>query len=156
MRQLATSPYQVMKQIQLLGLAEIPGDKSHPLIQYAFSLCGNGLETPDSVPWCSAILQIPFAFLGLNRSASARARSWLLQGDRVDIEAAERGFDVVVLKRGAGPQPGRDVVEAPGHVGLYHGHGGGQVWLLGGNQADKLSVGVFMLSDLLAVQRIES
>ena len=120
-----------------LGIHEILGAVDHPLIQFGFSLCtGYDGETPDEVPWCSAWLQIPCWWLGLPRSKSAAARSWLTVGRAIDLREARRGYDVVILSRGSSP--------TSGHVGLYAGQGGrgeGYVSLLGGNQADAVRLG---------------
>ena len=70
--------------------------------------------------------------LRLPRSKSLRARSWLTVGRPVAIDEAEAGFDVVILKRGKAKQPGPDVIEAPGHVGLFTGREGNFVLVLGG------------------------
>jgi len=37
-------------------------------------------------------------------------RSWLAVGRPVNLKEAEAGFDVVILKRDDGPQPGPDVI----------------------------------------------
>src|SRR5690606_39921274 len=60
-------------------------------------------------------------FRSIPRTNSARARSWLRVGITVPIESATKGWDIVVLKRGQGPQPGPEIINAPGHVGFYAG-----------------------------------
>jgi len=146
------TPYDLA--VRYVGMAEIPGEKDHPFVQWCFSLCGMGLETDDEVPWCSAFLQHPFWELGLERSGSARARSWLKCGMLIDLSLAQPGFDIVVFKRGVPPQPGPEVGDAPGHVGLFHDHKGGLVYLLGGNQGNRVSVNSFPEGDVLSVRRV--
>jgi len=134
-----------------IGIRELPEKgMDHPLIQWWLSLCGFSTHTPDEVAWCSAFLQEPFRLLGLPRSKSAAARSWLTIGRVITIEQAKVGFDVVILKRGAGPQPGPEVIQAPGHVGLYAGPGN----LLAGNQGNMVSVAPFDPSRVLGVRRL--
>lgn len=135
-------------------IKEIPGDHDHPFIQWCFSLCGMDPETHDEVAWCSAFAQHPAFELELPRSGSARARSWLNVGERVPLLEARVGYDLVVLQRGAGPQPGPEVIDAPGHVGYFAGRKEGLVMVLGGNQGDRVSVATFTPWNVLAVQRI--
>jgi len=132
-----------------LGIREVAGPEHHPLIQLGFWLCttdGYGYETPDEVPWCSAGLQVPFWQLGLPRSKSARARSWLDVGREIALDQAARGYDVVVLSRGSNP--------TAGHVGLYHRHEGRTVTILGGNQGDAWSLADFPRDRIVAVRRV--
>lgn len=133
---------------KFLGLEEIQGPKNNPLIQWAFSLCEFGLDTPDSVPWCSAFAQIPSFVLGLPRSKSAAARSWLKVGTPVELKDALRGNDVVVLGRGSNP--------AQGHVGFFAGFAAeaGKVLILGGNQSDQVSIDVFAADRIVGIRRL--
>lgn len=131
-----------------------PG-RDHPLIQWAFSLCeGFTVDTPDETAWCSAFAQIPSYLLSLPRSKKANARSWLNVGARIKLEDATPGYDVVVLQRGVGPQPGPEVVNASGHVGFFAGWQGDHVLVLGGNQGDSVNISTFPRSRILAIQRL--
>lgn len=144
------------------GIEERPGPKdNHPAIQWGLELCGLGRNQPDEIAWCSAILQVPTYLLDLPRSKNAAARSWLRVGLPIQLDEAEPGFDVVILKRGQEPQPGPEVTSgAPGHVGLYgsteHDPGGrpAWVWILGGNQSDSVSLARFPASQVLGVRRL--
>lgn len=142
---------------RFLGHQEIAGTTDSPLIQWAFTLCGYGPETPDEVPWCSAFAQIPAFLLGLPRSLSAAARSWLQVGSPIDLQAANVGFDVVILKRGQGAQPGPEILKAPGHVGFFAGwadEGRTRVRVLGGNQGDSVTVAEFPFANVLGFRRL--
>ena len=92
--------------------------------------------------------------LRLPRSKSLRARSWLTVGRPVTIDEAEAGFDVVILKRGKAKQPGPDVIEAPGHVGLFAGREGNFVLVLGGNQSDAVNLKRFPVGRVLGIRRL--
>lgn len=138
---------------RLLGLQEVAGDEDNGFVVWSHSLCGLG-QSPDEVPWCSSWLNAIAFLLGLPRSASALARSWLIVGKEIELDQAKPGFDIVILKRGGGNQPGPDVLQAPGHVGFYAGHDNFFVDLLGGNQGDKVSVASFERSRLLSVRRL--
>lgn len=143
---------------RFLGVEEFDGSEHHPLIQWGFMLCGMGTNTPDEVPWCSAFAQIPAYLLRLPRSKSAAARSWLQVGFPTDIRAAKIGFDVVVLKRGQGAQPGPEILNAPGHVGYFAGwedNGAAtKVRILGGNQSNEVNVTAFPMEQVLGVRRL--
>lgn len=139
---------------RFVGIKEIGGNQDHPVIQFGLMLCGFGTETPDETPWCSAWLQIPFWLLRLPRSKAAAARSWLSVGAHTALEEATVGDCVVILKRGAEPQPGAEVLNAPGHVGLFAGREGDYVHLLGGNQGNSVSVQRFPVSSVIGVRRI--
>lgn len=142
---------------RFVGLTELAGAQHHPLIQWGFTLCGYGMDTPDEVAWCSAFAQIPPYLLRLPRSKSAAARSWLQIGQPVDLMASVVGFDVVILKRGQGAQPGPEVLQAPGHVGFFAGwadEGRQSLRILGGNQSDSVNVQSFPRERVLGVRRL--
>jgi hypothetical protein len=63
---------------------------------------------------------------------------------------------VVILKRGDGPQPGPEVLQAPGHVGLFHGLDAGGVRLLAGNQGNAVTVATFPRDQVLGVRRLSA
>jgi uncharacterized protein (TIGR02594 family) len=138
-----------------VGIAELVGDaKNHPLIVWWLSLCGLK-DSKDETAWCSAFVNGIAWELRLPRSKSAAARSWLAVGRVINVDEAEVGFDVVVLKRGQGTQPGPDVVAAPGHVGFYAGRSsGGKVLVLGGNQGNAVSLEAFEEKAILGVRRL--
>jgi uncharacterized protein (TIGR02594 family) len=151
------TPYERAQQLALLGVTELAGQKNHPLIQTALWLCGLPPEEPDETPWCSAFVNLCHRIEGYPHTNSAAARSWLRIGQSVDLKHAEPG-DVVILKRGSGPQPGPEVTSgAPGHVGFYAGIGAvlDTVLVLGGNQGNKISRVPFPAGQVLGVRRIE-
>jgi len=110
----------------------------------------------DSTAWCSAFVNYMAWLLRLPRSKSLAARSWLKVGVPVTPLDARAGFDVAILKRGDGEQPGPDVLDAPGHVAFFAGFDvpRASILLLGGNQGDQVSVAGFPLSSLLGIRRL--
>lgn len=140
--------------LRYVGIHEIAGQKNHPLVQWWLSLCGFLLDAADEVPWCSAFVNGIAWELRLPRSKSAAARSWLRVGTPVMVSEAEPLFDVIVLARGNGEQPGADVIEAPGHVGFYAGRTGMDVLVLGGNQSDGVCIESFPSGRVLGVRRL--
>lgn len=131
-------------------------DGDHPLIQFWLSLCGFSLDAHDEIAWCSAFVNGMAWELGLPRSSSAAARSWLKIGTPIPLAQAEPGFDVVILRRGEGAQPGPEVVAAPGHVGFYGGIVGDAVRVRGGNQANSVSDATFPMSRILGIRRLRA
>jgi len=138
---------------RFVGMREVPGPQDQPFIVWALALCGLA-GAHDETAWCSAFVNAIAWLLALPRSGSAAARSWLKVGTAVRLEEARVGFDVVVLTRGAAPQPGADVVQAQGHVGFFAGVDGNDVLILGGNQSNQVSIARFSKIRVLGVRRL--
>jgi|SRR3990167_10722818 len=141
--------------MRFVGTKEIAGVSSNPLIVAMLKL-DNDWAGSDDVPWCAAFISFTAWLLRLPRSKSLAARSWLTVGTPIRLQDAKPGFDVVILKRGAAPQPGPDVIAAPGHVGWFAGTDGNTVTLLGGNQNNTVSLARFVSADVLGVRRLAS
>jgi uncharacterized protein (TIGR02594 family) len=137
-------------------VAELPGGKHSPFIQWCHESCGLGSDQPDETPWCSSFVNRLAWICRLPRSKTAAARSWLLVGEPVILQLARPG-DIVVLKRGSGEQPGPEVTSgAPGHVGIFAGHDNGHVRVLGGNQSDSVTVASFPVEQVLGIRSLTS
>ena len=147
---LKITPLDLAKRFQ--GIKEVPGATSNPQI---LSMLRLDAEWPadDSVPWCSGFVNYIAWLLGLHRTKSLRARSWLNE-KIVPISEAAPGFDLVVLKRGGGNQPGPDVINAPGHVGFFDRFDGDYVWIWGGNQSNTVNVSKYKRSRILGIRRL--
>ena len=103
--------------------------------------------TSDEVPWCSSYVNWCMQMALVPRTKSAAARSWLAWG--VPMARPATGA-VAVLTRGTGPQPGPEVIDAPGHVGFYLGYAGlGRILVLGGNQGDTVSIELYPITRVL-------
>lgn len=139
--------------LRYVGVQETPGSGDNPQV-LAWLRRDAKWPKGDEVPWCSAFVNEMAWLLRLPRSKSLRARSWLGVGRPIDVEEAEPGWDVVILKRGSGEQPGPNVLDAPGHVGFYAGEEQKSVLLLGGNQSDAVNIRAFPRSRVLGVRRL--
>jgi len=130
-----------------LGIAEIPGDRDHPLIRWWHSTCTIG-ETDDEVPWCSSFVNGICWELRRPRSQSAAARSWLDVGVAVGTDQARPGSDIAVLQRGNSP--------TAGHVGFFAGwdSDSGSIRILGGNQGNKVSIRGYPIGAILGIRRV--
>ena len=122
--------------LRFVGIKEVPGIAANPQIVAMLQLVQPGLHNDDTA-WCSAFVNYIAWLLGLPRSKSLAARSWLRIGDMVLPENARGINDVIIVKRGPDPQPGPDMIDAPGHVGFFAGwvdSGKKRVLILVGNQ----------------------
>jgi len=136
---------------RFIGVREVPGARDNHHILAMLKLDGAWPEH-DEVPWCSAFVNYVAWLLRLPRSKSLRARSWLEVGR--PVSKGHVGFDVVILKRGGGDQPGPEVIDAPGHVGFYGGETPGKVAILGGNQQNQVSVQLYDESRILGIRAL--
>lgn len=141
---------------RFVGLKEVAGHASHPGILAMLQL-DQPWPADDEVSWCSAFVNYIAWLLRLPRSKSLAARSWLAVGAPIGLMEARAAFDVVVLSRGEPPQPGKEILAAPGHVGFYAGSETiGQVSLLAGNQGDAVNVASFPVTRVLGIRRLLS
>ena len=138
---------------RFVGTKEIAGSLDNSQLMAMLTLDNNWPEN-DEVPWCSAFANYVCWLLRLPRSKSLLARSWLMIGKEVGLATAKPGFDVVILKRGSGPQPGPENTTASGHVGFYAGQSGDFVQLLGGNQSDQVKVSSYKIDRILGIRRL--
>ena len=98
---IAISPYQVA--LRFAGIKEIRGVSTNP--QIATFLMTDHAEMysiSDETPWCSAFVNHIAWLLGLPRSRSWAARSWLKIGEPIDLSDAQADSDIVILMRGIG------------------------------------------------------
>jgi uncharacterized protein (TIGR02594 family) len=146
------TPYEVAT--RFLGIKEVQGIAANPMILAMLKL-DNPFVQGDEVPWCSAFVNYVAWLMGLCRSKSLAARSWLQVGQQIDIDTARSDSDIVILQRGTGEQPGPEVIHAPGHVGFFSGKDNkGSVFILGGNQGDEVSIKPFPVAHILGIRRL--
>lgn len=141
MSAMETNAYRVAE--RFVGLQEFPGTKDNPAVLAMLRLDADWPES-DEVPWCSAFVNYVAWLLRLPRSKSLRARSWLEVGRPVEVPAV--GFDVAILDREPDP--------LAGHVGFYAGAYDGFVYLLGGNQGNRVSVAGYEAARVLGYRRL--
>jgi uncharacterized protein (TIGR02594 family) len=151
MRRIETSLYEVIERFK--GIKEVNGQVDNPQIMAMLKLDQSWPEH-DEVPWCSALINYGANLLNLPRSKDLRARSWLKIGKSIHTYEAEIGSDIIIIKRGEEPQPGPDVIDAPGHVGCFAGFLGDQVLILGGNQANTVGISKYPAKDILDIRRL--
>lgn len=128
-----------------IGTREAQGIIDNPTIMAMLTLDAEWPEH-DEVPWCSAFVNWVAWNLGLCRSGSLAARSWLNVGKHVERVDAEPGLDVVVLSRPPNPKSG--------HVGFFYDFRGGNVGLVGGNQGDAVNLVYFDTESIIGIRRL--
>lgn len=130
------------------GVSEIAGVETNPRIRIYQSATSYG-QRADEIPWCSDFVCWCVEEADFRSTASAAARSWLEWG--WSIKPWPYGA-IVVLSRGSN-RPGRDVIDAPGHVGfLVASPTPREILLLGGNQRNKVCVQPFRRDRILDVR----
>ncbi|MDA3808641.1 MAG: hypothetical protein PF440_12110 [Thiomicrorhabdus sp.] len=142
--------YQIAE--RFIGIKEVPGQVANPQILAMLKLDSNWPDD-DSVPWCSGFINYIAWLLNLHRTKSLRARSWLNEKIIVWQEAV-KGFDLIILKRGNGIQPGPEVINAPGHVGFFDSWDGDFVKILAGNENDSVKISRHRKSKILGIRRL--
>lgn len=138
---------------RFIGTKEIVGSIHNPQVLAMLRIVDPSVND-DETAWCSAFVNYIAFLTGCSMSKSLSARSWLRVGTNVPWQMAQMGFHVVVLQRGSGPQPGADVLAAPGHVGFFVAFEGDDVVVLGGNQGNSVSLSKFPKSRILGIREI--
>lgn len=136
----------VRAELELLaGVREVagPGDNARIIDYHHTTTLPDEFAEEDETAWCSSFVNFCIDAAALEPTRSARARSWLRWGVGVSTHIIPLGA-IVILKRGRGPQPGPEVINAPGHVGFFVGWADPtRVSLLGGNQSNAVNVSAY-------------
>jgi uncharacterized protein (TIGR02594 family) len=126
-----------------LGVTEIPGQKSNPVIIKMAVMIGGWIASfykNDDMPWCGLFIAVCAKLAGFPFNQKAlSALAWKEWG--VGVKDAMLG-DVVIFQRPGG-----------GHVGLYVGEDEESIHTLGGNQGNTVCITRIPKSRLVAVRR---
>ena len=130
--------------VRYLGVREVPGKGSHPVIAEMFKLAPSWLNQDDSATaWCGLFRGYVGHLTGTGLPAQHyRAASWLKWGRPVPLKEAVQG-DTVIMKRLGGH-----------HVALLDCVQGNWIYLLGGNQGDAVTVSKFPIAHVVGVRRL--
>lgn len=125
------------------GITEIAGENDNPEVVKYFEKIGfHNLK--DEVAWCSAFMNWAAKEAGLEHSGKLNARSWLKVGDPVEVPHVG---DVAVFWR-----------ESPtswkGHVGIYINEDENNIFVLGGNQSNMVTIRPYSKTRLLGYRRL--
>lgn len=130
---------------EYLGLKEYPGAKHNAEVVKMFADSGHSWVKDDETPWCAAFVGSVLAECGIKGTGALDARSYMKWGEPVDLNAAQKG-DVVVFWRGS--KSGWQ-----GHVAFFDRAEGNEIYVLGGNQGNTVSVAPYSRDRLLGVRR---
>lgn len=123
------------------AVREVPGAGMNERIAQYYAVTKGTLPKDDAVPWCAAFACWCLEQGGIESPRSKAARSFL-----------KWGLPLLKPRFGAVAVFSRDDPENPnaGHVGFYAGPGDkGMVWVLGGNQHNRVGYQQRKFSELL-------
>ena len=124
-----------------LDVEEFPGDADNPkIVAYHDTTLGGG--DVDEVSWCSSFVNAMVTRSGLEGTDSKAARSWLRWGESCEPEVG----CICVLWR-VRPEAWQ------GHVGFLAGEDLENVYLLGGNQSNRVRVSRYPKDRVLDYRR---
>lgn len=129
-----------------LGVTEYPAAKHNPQILKFYADSGNSWVQDDETPWCAAFVGSVLAQCGIQGTNKLNARSYLDWGQPVDTDKAQKG-DVVVFWRGS-----KDGWQ--GHVAFYSHQDEEHIYVLGGNQGNKVSLAPYKKDRLLGIRTV--
>jgi len=133
------SPPWLVEAIKVNGMKEAPGAADNPAVVKLYAEAGHPEIKHDEVAWCAAFVGAMLKRAGQKNSGSLAARSYETFGTRLHNPM----FGCIGVKK----RPGGGWL---GHVGFVVGFDGARVWMLGGNQGDKVSVASFSARDFTA------
>jgi uncharacterized protein (TIGR02594 family) len=116
------------------------------ILSYFHEIGHNWVKTDDTA-WCAAFVGWVLKNAHIDGTNKLNARSFLDLGKDVPLRKAQEG-DLVVFWRGS-------KTSAQGHVGFYIGEDGNNIYVLGGNQGNKVCIDKYPLERLLSVRRLD-
>ncbi len=130
-----------------LGQKEVRGSGNNPAIVNYAREAGFEWVNDDETPWCSIFMNWVALKAGLVRSRQASARSWLQVGQNKDT--APLPGDIAVFWRNS-------PASWQGHVGIFFGfsYDGTEIYCLGGNQGDQVSISAYPRETVLGFRRL--
>jgi uncharacterized protein (TIGR02594 family) len=140
-----SEPLWLQQARELVGLEEIVGSRHEAKILQFFAEAGHSYVRDDETPWCSAMVGACLARAGEANTGSLAARSYETYGQSIVEENASVG-DIAVFWRGS-------PTSWQGHVAFFLRFLDDKVEVLGGNQANKVSITTYPRSRLVAIRR---
>lgn len=120
-------------------------DGSNPKVLAYFRDAGHPEVKDDATAWCAAFVGAMLHRAGLPNTGKLTARSYLEIGRQIDRKDAQEG-DLVIFERGGSTWQG--------HVGFFVKDLGDRITVLGGNQANAVSLRSYDAKGLLGIRRI--
>lgn len=143
----APTPYELAR--RHIGEKEIPGKKNNPLIVRWLRIAASWVSD-DETAWCSAFVNAMAQESGYESSGKLNARSWLDCGAEIHAAVVRPG-DVAVFWRVS-------KTSWQGHVGFVVSRDAAtkSLKVLGGNQADAVTIATYSESQLLGFRRLRT
>jgi uncharacterized protein (TIGR02594 family) len=138
----------LLEALKIFGTAEMPGPNDNPSILSWAKATGQDIYKHDSMAWCGLTMAYVALQAGWDLPVNPLgARNWLTWGTEVPIDKPCLG-DIVVFWRGI-----RNGYQ--GHVAMYVGQNDAldEVFVLGGNQLDRVCIEPKPKSRILGVRR---
>lgn len=128
-----------------IGIKETVGQQDNPeVLKYFYAMGMDGAKLKDETAWCSSFMNWVAIQCNAEHTRKLNARSWLNVGQ--PVKEPIRG-DIVVLWR-------EDPSSWKGHVGLFIHARDGFIYILGGNQSNKVGINAYRESRVLEYRRI--
>lgn len=136
----------INKALSQYGITEIQGAvANNPEIIKYFVSCNQIWVKTDETAWCSAFVNWVAKESGYEYTSKLNARSWLDVGE--PIEKFQRVGDLVILWRVSRK-------DWRGHVGFYINEDEDYIYILGGNQGNKVCIKPYPKKRLLGYRRL--
>jgi uncharacterized protein (TIGR02594 family) len=132
------APRWYKKAVKELGVAEIKGRNHNPKI-LVYHQATSLKAKSDETSWCSSFINWLFEECGMSGTDKANARSWLDWGK--PLNAPKKGCVVIFWRV--------SLKGWQGHVGLYVKEDSKNIYVLGGNQSNKVSIAPYPKNRLL-------
>ena len=133
------TPYQIAK--TQIGVEEFAGEAHNDEVLKYFDRINHQWVKNDELAWCAAFVGYCLETAGVTSTKKLNARSYLDFG--IETDNPQQG-DVVILSRGTNP--------AFGHVGFFEKFDKDRIYLLGGNQGNKVKVSGYKRHRILSVR----
>lgn len=130
MNYVITHPEAFAMMHDMYDLQEIPGERNNPAIIAMFQALGHRWIQTDETAWCTATVNYALMKNGYEYSDRLDARSYMSIG--VPVDTPNVG-DIVVFWRIS-----KDAWQ--GHVGFYVRQKGSYIYVLGGNQDNRVCI----------------
>jgi len=136
----------LIEMLSKYGMSEIAGAQSNPEIIAMGKELGFDIVDDSETAWCSLALNYFAKKCGYEYSNSLSARSWLKMPNQIIVLKPEIG-DVAVLWR-------ESIDSWKGHVGLFISQDVHNIYLLGGNQGNSLTIAPYPIERVLGYRKL--
>lgn len=131
------------KALSQLGVEEIMGSKHNAEVLRYYADCGVSWVNNDETPWCAAFVGSMLYRCEIEGTGKLNARSYENWG--ADVTVNPKIGDVVVLWR-------QNPTSWKGHVGFFMNMDEKYVYLLGGNQGNKVCIARYNKNRILSIR----